>query len=172
MSTFAVTLERYLLDVAIGSNWDVMRKKLEKLKTRIPGSDTPVPSTPVDRDTAETLERIDVPGDDDDSDDGGSSTGLVQLNSIDSLVIYHHLILDRILRASLLAPSAGHQVTFKVLMGLFGCILDLGKTIKEVERGSIGWQVGAERVDRFAKDWQERETVFVSHRHQISSRLY
>ena len=138
MSQFISTLEQYLVDTAIGWNWDAMRQKLERLK-RAPGSEQRAPGS-------EPFE----------GDEG------IQLHSIDSLVVYHHMVLDRILRAALLAPSAGHQVTFKVLMALFGCILDLGKAVKEVERGLVGWQDGAERIEALVKEWDERETIFVS----------
>lgn len=170
MSEFMAVLEQYLLDTAIGSNWEVMRRKLEMLKRRAPGSDASIPSTPVDEpaeyvspgleiDTEPTRKAI---VEDSDEEDEIDSTSLVQLNSIDSLVVYHHHILDRSLKACLLAPSAGQQVTYKVLMGLFGCILDLGKAIKQVERGTMGWQDGAEKVERYRQEWEEREKVFVS----------
>lgn len=166
MSEFISILEQYIVDTAIGSNWGAMRQKLERLKKRAPGSESSRPSTPVDQhhdyatvndDDADVLSL----SDDADSEGMDEPAGLVELHSIDSLMVYHHMILDRILRASLLAPSAGHQVTFKVLMGLFGCILDLGKAVKEVERGMLGWQDGAERVERLNKEWHERETIFV-----------
>ena len=163
MSEFMAALEQYLIDTAIGSNWDVMRRKLERLKRRAPESDASVPSTPrhetgeynLPADLAD-MEASELGEEDEDV------AGLVQLSSIDSLVIYHHHIVDCILRACLLAPSAGQQVTFKVLMGLFGCILDLGKTVKEVERGSLGWEDGADRIEAYRQEWDERERIFVS----------
>jgi len=164
MSEFMAAIEQYLIDTAIGSNWDVMRRKLERLKRRAPGSDASIASTPIDEPdefvTPDTV--VYTEGSEGDDEDEEDVAGLAQLSSIDSLVVYHHHILDRILRACLLAPSAGQQVTFKVLMGLFGCILDLGKTVKEVERGSLGWEDGANRIQAYRQEWEEREKIFVS----------
>ena len=158
MSGFVAALEQYLLDVAIGSHWDAMRHKLDKLRRREPGADDASPATPMDH---EAYEAFGTP-EDNESDSEAEVEGPVQLHSIDSLVVYHHLVLDRMLRATLLAPSAGHKVTFKVLMGLFGCVLDLGKTVKEIERGVVGWEEGADSVEAMAREWEERETIFVS----------
>lgn len=157
MSGFVAAIERYLLDIAIGANWDVMYRKLDRLRRNklSDHSTSPEPNDPVD----DPLDVIDVDNESDEEDESG---GIIQLQSVDSLVVYHHLIMDRILRASLLAPSAGHQVPYKVLMGLFGCVLDLGKVVKEMERGYVGWLEGAGRVQAMAKEWDEREGIFVS----------
>ena len=97
-----------------------------------------------------------------DGDDDPELTSLHQLSSIHSLVIYHHVVLDRILRACLLAPSAGHEVTYKLLMTLFGLILDLGKAVKEIQRGVLSTEEGEEIVRQLGEEWREKEAVFVS----------
>ena len=183
MSTFVMCLERYIIDTAIGSNWGIMRRRLERLGPRKPGSEDDsrlnTPLTDREDDNVDYFEQVGHDhhstspiGDEADKDDDGDPTrreGYGQLHSIHSLIEYHHLIIDRILRATLLSPNAGHQVTFKVLMGLFGLILDLGKVVKEMKRGVVGWEDGADRVEEISADWQERDGVFVSFQTTIMS---
>lgn len=162
MSGFVSAFERYLIDIAIGTHWEPMYRKLDRLKRNSPVPDTR-PSTPVDHLEQDDYDVIEAEREqeDGDSNEEGEVRGIIQLQSIDSVVVYHQLIMDRILRSCLLSPSAGYQVTYKVLMGLFGCVLDLGKIVKEMERGVIGWMDGAEKVQAMAKDWEEREGIFV-----------
>ena len=47
-------------------------------------------------------------------------------------------------------------------MGLLGLVLDLGKLVKEVDRGVIPWDVGAEKMMSIAAEWDEKEAIFVS----------
>ena len=174
MSAFMSALEEYILDRAIGANWDVMRRKLERLgrkqaKARAQGQAEVgiAPITPEGEDEivfhSDVWEEGVVDEEDQaDDDDEDGAPGMVQLHSVDSLVTYHHLIVDRILRDALLSPSEGHKVTLDVLMRLFGCILDLGKIVKLVARGSVGWEDGAERVLSIASRWDELEEIFVS----------
>lgn len=157
ISHFVSALSRYVLDTAIGANWDVMRRRLERLKRRTPGRDESRPSTPLGGPLdALDFEQTPEPA----SGDEFSSIG--QLQSIHSLVVYHHFTLDRILKACLLSPHAGYQVTFKILMVLFGLVLDLGKLVKEVERDLVDWEVGEERVKSIAVEWEDKEAIFVS----------
>lgn len=176
MSHFITCFSRYTLDIAVGANWAVLRRRLGKLqrsaRTRTGDATTSRPSTPA-TDGGRTDDYFDLEelGFDDapDPDDGeadqsaGTTHGEIRkLHSIHSLVLYHQLIMDRILRSCLLSPSAGYQVAFKVLMTLFGLVLDFGKTVKEVEKGLVGWEDGAERVDAYWREWIEKETAFVS----------
>ena len=169
MSHFITTFTRYIMDIAIGANWDVLKKrlkKLQKMNRHAPASGSR-PTTPA-TDGEETDDYFTLPDPDlhdaehDDEEDHESTHHDVhQLHSTKSLVLYHQLIMDRILRSCLLSPSAGHQVVFKVLMTLFGLVLDFGKTVKEVEKGLLGWEDGAERVAGYWKEWVEKETIFV-----------
>jgi hypothetical protein len=77
-------------------------------------------------------------------------------------VLYHNIILNRILRACLLSDKPGHQVTFKILMALLSLILDLAKTVAEVERGTVTAENGAAHVSSIRNDWSDKKAVFVS----------
>jgi hypothetical protein len=165
MSHFVTTFSRYILDIAIGGNWEVLRKRLKKLQKRQPGSGSSRPATPSSAAGHEdddqdyfAFEELDL---DDEEEEGEETQQLHQLHSIHSLVLYHHLIMDRILRSCLLHPSQGHQVAFKILMSLFGICLDFAKTVKEVEKGLTGWMDGGERIEEYWREWMEKETVFV-----------
>jgi hypothetical protein len=167
MSHFITTFSRYILDIAIGGNWEVLRKRLKKLQKRQPGSGSGSsrPATPSsvaghedDDQDYFAFEELDL---DDDEEEGVETQQLHQLHSIHSLVLYHHLIMDRILRSCLLHPSQGHQVAFKILMTLFGICLDFAKTVKEVEKGLLGWMDGGRRIEEYWREWVEKETVFV-----------
>lgn len=171
MSHFITTFTRYVLDIAIGANWEVLKKRLKKLqrKTRSGHTGDSRPSTPAtdggEKDDYFGLDGPELDGQvdvNDDEEDEDAHHNVHQLHSIKSLVQYHHLIMDRILRSCLLSPGAGHQVACKLLTTLFGLVLDLGKTVKEVEKGLLGWEDGAERVNEYWKEWVEKETVFVS----------
>jgi hypothetical protein len=169
MSHFITTFSRYILDIGIEGNWKVLRKRLKKLQKR--SSATPTtsrPGTPSsargDNDENEDYFEFNDLGLDLEEDDLESTQQVHQLHSIHSLVLYHHLIMDRIMRSCLLHPSAGHQVTLKILMTLFGIVLDFAKTVKEVEKGLLGWQDGAEKIEDYWREWVEKETVFVRSR--------
>ncbi|WVQ72409.1 hypothetical protein IAR50_001961 [Cryptococcus sp. DSM 104548] len=169
MSHFVNTFGRYVMDSAISIKWNAMRKRLGKLQQQVPGRDESRPGSPVDDD--EELEVCSGDEEEDDEDDSGNSpSSLRQLQSIHSLVIYHNMSLDRILRACLLGPQAGQQVTYKILTTLFGLILDLGKTLKEVEKGFMGWEDGAEKVEEIMGDWKEKEAVFMHALERLSLR--
>ncbi len=157
MSHFVAALSRYVLDTAIGSNWDVMRRRLERLKRRIPGLDESRPPTPL---REEDNDFVFEPVLEDDEEEA-EPISIGQLQSIHSLVLYHHMTLDRILGSCLLSPHTGHQVTLKILTALFGLVLDLGKLVKEVERGFVGLKQGEARIKGIAADWEEKEAVFV-----------
>lgn len=169
MSHFITTFSRYILDIAIDGNWQVLRRRLKKLQKK--STATPTTSRPGTPSSARNeddenedyfeFNDLDLDIDLDDDDEMESSQQLHRLHSIHSLVLYHHLIMDRIMRSCLLHPSAGHQITFKILMTLFGIVLDFAKTVKEVEKGLIGWQDGAERIEEYWREWVEKETVFV-----------
>ncbi|KAK4689060.1 hypothetical protein P7C73_g1043, partial [Tremellales sp. Uapishka_1] len=159
MAFFVTVLSRYVVDRAIGSNWDMMRKRLEKLKARPPGRDESRPSTP-------GIFEYDMLDNNEDDDEETSSVH--QLQSVHSLVVYHHVILDRILRACLLSSHQGHEVTFKILMGLLGLVLDLGKLVKEIQRGLV--IDGEERVRALAGDWDEKDKIFMQALERLSLR--
>jgi hypothetical protein len=165
MSHFITTFSRYILDIAIGGNWEVLRKRLMKLQKRQPGSGSSRPGTPSSAAGHEdddqdyfAFEELDL---DDEEEEELETQQLHQLHSIHSLVLYHHLIMDRILRSCLLHPGQGHQVAFKILMTLFGICLDFAKTVKEVEKGLTRWMDGGERIEEYWREWVEKETVFV-----------
>jgi hypothetical protein len=168
MSHFITNLTRYILDIAIGANWRVLRKRLARLRKQSltsPSSraDTPTPSGEEDEYFGfDDLDLLNAEQADEEEDGSGSTEILSQLHSIHSIVTYHNLILDRILRSCLFSPSAGYQVTYKILTTLFGIVLDFAKTAKEVEKGLVGWQDGAEQIDQYWLEWVEKETVFVS----------
>jgi len=162
MSHFVTSVSRYILDIAIGANWEVLRKRLKKLQKRQPGSSRPAtPSSAAGHEDDDqdyfAFEELDL----DDNEEEVETQQLHQLHSIHSLVLYHHLVMDRILRSCLLHPSSGHQVAFKILMTLFGICLDFAKTVKEVEKGLLGWVDGEERIEEYWREWVEKETVFV-----------
>lgn len=168
MSNFVSGLGRHVSDTAIGSNWDRMRRRLERLRSQST-STASRPSTPFnDRDES----HLDLLEDNSDSASGGrnideeeeetNSTSINQLKSIQSLVTYHQLTLDRILRSCLLSPQAGYQVTFKVLMSLLGSVLDFGKIIKLVIRKSVSSEDALERIKGVAADWDDKQRIFVS----------
>jgi hypothetical protein len=167
MSHFITTFSRYILDTAIRGNWQVLRKRLLKLQKRTLESNRPDSSisTRPDEDPEEyfAFDGLDL-ADDFEDDDGGpseSSQSIHQLHSIHSLVLYHHLIMDRVMRSCLLHPGSGYSVTFKILTTLFSLVLDFAKTVKEVEKGLLGWEDGAERIETYRTEWVEKETVFV-----------
>jgi hypothetical protein len=47
-------------------------------------------------------------------------------------------------------------------MTLFSLILDLGKAVKELERRLVAFEEAGERIREVARDWNEKEAVFVS----------
>lgn len=160
MSHFVSALMQYIVDSAIGVNFDRMRRRLERLKRKDRAGDTRPDMLDDDgySDFAPQASN-DVEEADGQEQDSGS---IYQLKSVHSLVGYHHLTLDRIMRASLLSPAAGYGVAFKLLMRLFGLILDLGKVVKEVERRMLEPAQARERVMVIKKEWEEKERVFVS----------
>ncbi|KAK8864332.1 hypothetical protein IAR55_001579 [Kwoniella newhampshirensis] len=185
MSHLVDAMMRYMVDSAIGTKWDSMRKRLEKLKKNVPGGEgiigdsRPASPTPGDGFYEDDIDRLDynenedddIDNDEEDADaDEGGMRNIHQLQSIHSLVLYHHLTMDRILKSCLLAPQPGYQVTLKILMTLLGLVLDLGKVLKEVERGVVGWMQGGERVDVIAKEWEEKERVFLHALERLSLR--
>lgn len=163
MAWFVTSLTRYILDTGIRQHWDVMRQRLERLKAS--GTSAAYDDVYEDLDE-EALEA-------DEADDQGDVElgALSQLESAHSLVLYHHIILNRILRACLLADKAGQQVTFKIMMGLLGLILDFGKWVKEVQRG-VG--VSGRQSDAMGaiaatkRAWRDQMAIFVS---RLSNRL-
>lgn len=162
MSWFVTAITRYILDTAIRQNWEVMRRRLDKLRKRahLNVHTESRPMTPADDDEFEDLdgEVFDVEGDEEDKTQLGT---LSQLQSAHSLVLYHHVIMNRILRACLLSPQPGHQITFKILMSLLSLILDLSRTVKETERsGDI--EKGAQHVLAIRLEWNDKFAVFVS----------
>ncbi|WVR07123.1 hypothetical protein IAU60_004164 [Kwoniella sp. DSM 27419] len=177
MAHFVTALARYTFDIAIGSKWTIMRRRLERLRRRSP---TPYrnenrpdsPSHHTDGDDSEVEEHgyDDLHLSDEEDDLNENVASLYQLRSVHSLVLYHNLTLDRMMRACLLGPQAGQQVTFKILMTLLGLVLDLGKVLVEVDRGLKGWQDGKKKVDTVYKEWVEKEAVFLHALERLSLR--
>lgn len=163
MSWFVTAVTRYILDTAIRQNWEVMRRRLDKLRRRahLNVHTESRPMTPADDDDEfEDLdgEVFDVEGDEEDKTQLGT---LSQLQSAHSLVLYHRVIMNRILRACLLSPQPGHQITFKILMSLLSLILDLCKTVKDAERrGDL--ERGAQQIHAIRLEWSDKLAVFVS----------
>lgn len=167
MSWFVSNLSRYVLDTAIGHNWGVMRRRLDKLRrrSRTSASTESRPVTPGVDDGDDEFEDLDQELDEAEGGDEDSATqlgALSQLQSVHSLVLYHQIILNRILRACLLSPQPGHQMTFKVLMVLLGLVLALGKVVKEVDCGMTTPETGADQVIAIKQDWTDKQAVFVS----------
>jgi hypothetical protein len=173
MSHFASALMRYTVDSAIGANLSRMRRRLDKLKR--PNTDWPVSRTATPEDDGfSDFGYDDAPchredwDDHAESDEGPDGTGreddepIHHLKSIHSLVAYHHITMNRILRACLLSPAAGFGVAHKLLMRLCGLILDLGKVVKEAAQQRIGVAEAEARVKAIRTDWDEKEKVFVS----------
>lgn len=158
MTHFVNVFGRYVLDIAIGSNWDAMRRRLERLRKDRTGKAHNRPGASEEESDEAWLESSLH----DEEVDEIAPSGIRRLQSIHSIVLYHNMVLDKICRACLLGPQSGQQVTFKILMVLFGLVLDLGKTVKEVERGVIGWEDGVEKVGEIEKEWHEKEATFVS----------
>ena len=168
MTVFVTVLTRYIIDTAIGAKWDAMRNRIRRLKRPsgvLSSSRSATPSADVFDSGGLHSDRISVEDAiDDDSGAETESPGLIQLQSIESLVTYHQLTMDRILRASLLSPTSnGQRMTFKVLMGLFKLILDLGKTVKEAELQSLNEERAIEAVSAVGVQWDKQEAVFVSY---------
>ncbi|CAK9781582.1 unnamed protein product [Cutaneotrichosporon oleaginosum] len=175
MSWFISTLSRYVLDTAVGQNWDVMRRRLDKLRRRAAmatGTDSR-PMTPA-AEYDDDYEDLDFELDEavgDAEDEGTAQLGaLSQLQSAHSLVLYHNIILNRILRACLLSDKPGHQVTFKILMSLLSLILDLAKTVAEVERKTMTVEDAALHVSTIRQDWMDKKAVFLHALERLSLR--
>ncbi len=80
-----------------------------------------------------------------------------QLRSVHSLVAYHVITLERVLRSCLLQPDhPGQQLAYKILMALFGLVLDFGKIVKEMDRQSVSSEKGSMRIRRSAKNGERR----------------
>ncbi|WVO16224.1 hypothetical protein L204_103895 [Cryptococcus depauperatus] len=168
MTQFVNVYGRYVMDHAI-KKWDVMRKRLGNLQKRVLGREDIIETDNVDNLLAEEYQQMD--------DDEETPTTIYQLRSIRSLILYHQLTLNRICTACLLGPQAGQQVTFKLLMVLFGLVLDLGKAIREVEMGLTGWEKGAEKIAEIGREWEEKEATFLHalervSLHTVSSKVY
>lgn len=149
---------RYVLDSAIGNNWDAMRRRLERLREDCTGKAHKQQETAEEEPDEAWVEAALH----DEEVDEIVPAGVRRLQSIQSIVLYHSMVLDKICNACLLGPQSGQQVTFKILMVLFELVLDLGKTVKEVERGMMGWEDGVEKVGEIEKEWHEKEATFVS----------
>lgn len=178
MSWFVTAMSRYVLDTA-RHNFDVMQHRLGSLRRRpqvtrpqsTVGSREPSqPATPAgvffDEEAYELLDVLedeteDGDADDVDPDDGQAQLAAIsQLQSANSLVIYHHIILNRILRASLL--SAGSVAAFETLMLLLSLVLDLGKAVKDMQRGIITPEAGEQLVKDVRVEWEGTYADFVS----------
>jgi hypothetical protein len=144
MSHVIAAFSQYVLDSAIARNWDIFMRRMERLKQRSRRSDT-------DEDDGFGLEE-----DPDEGVPGG------EIKDIHALVLYHHHVLDRILKGCLLGPSAGQKALQRILMGLFGVILDVGKLVKEVAMRQVGEDEGGSRLKKLNSSWCEREEMLVS----------
>ncbi|KAL7421664.1 hypothetical protein Q5752_003433 [Cryptotrichosporon argae] len=189
MAHFVGALATYTVDTAIGANWAVMRRRLERLRTTARAkADCSRPGTPVDDDVfdtdsldtheagTESIEGAEADGDDEGHDGNGPDSDeprpLAQLRSVDSVVLYHAVVLERIARACLLAPSPGYAATFRLLMALLGLVLDTGKVLKETERGLRGWEDAGERIGTYAREWDDKERVFLHALERLAARAH
>ncbi|BEJ16034.1 hypothetical protein CspHIS471_0506390 [Cutaneotrichosporon sp. HIS471] len=175
MSWFVSSLSRYVLDTAVGHNWDVMRQRLDKLRRRGPvvtGTDSRpmTPGAEYDDDYEDLDFELDEAGGDAEDEGIAQLGALSQLQSAHSLVLYHNIILNRVLRACLLSDKPGHQVTLKILMALLSLILDLAKTVAEVERGAMTVDNAAIRVSTIRQDWSDKKAVFLHALERLSLR--
>ena len=165
MTTFISTLSRYMLDVAINKNWSVMRRRLGRLRRRQVESETSSESSSDDdAEAAYSESSVESGAHDSDVEPETESPGsMIELRSINSLVTYHHLIMDRILRAMLLlSASPSQQSTLVILMKIFTIILDFGKLLKEVEHGIKEEDDAVAPVLVAKQQWEEKESAFVS----------
>ncbi|WRT66281.1 uncharacterized protein IL334_003234 [Kwoniella shivajii] len=178
MSHVVKSFERYVVDGAIGNKWENLKKRLENLKIdkMSSGENDSRPSSPTSRQD----EFFEIQDYDDEArleNNGDGNEGeeedlmfLHQLQSPHSIILYHNLVLDKILSACLLGSSPGQQVTYKILMALLSLVLDLGKVLVEVERGAKGWQDGKEQIEELEKEWNEKEKVFLHALERLSLR--
>ncbi|EIW70720.1 hypothetical protein TREMEDRAFT_28786 [Tremella mesenterica DSM 1558] len=178
MSHFITALHRYVIDIAINVNMDTMNRRLNKLQHQRPRlfHDESRPRTPNTMDEGEYFEYpLSISssfseGSFQGEEDEGGNTNLHQLHSIHSLVLYHEVILDRIIHACLLSPSPGQEVTHKILMKLFGVVLDLGKVVKQMERHELEISSGEEKIVGLSKEWEEKRIVFMHALERLSLR--
>ena len=167
MTIFVSTLTRYTIDTAINAKWNVMRKRLAKLRQKAPDKPQSQPMTPSEDlfgsyDSHDDRSSV-VQTETEDDEDEFRTAAYIQLQSIHSLVAYHQMTMDRILRSALLSQTSnGQKSTFKILMTLAGLVLDLGKTVKQVEMEVVDEQKAAEAVMQIGASWDKHETAFVS----------
>ena len=163
MTNFIFVLSRYVLDVAIEKNWSVMHRRLSRL--RVSHLEDQVSSDTSSDQTVET-ERMELSFGSiahETESEMHSPASPIKLRSVNSLVMYHHVIMDRTLRSLLLLPtSPSQQTTLAILMKMFTAILNLGKVLKEVELGIIDEEDAVAHVLEAKQLWEEQDTTFVS----------
>jgi len=168
MSWFVTAFTRYVLDT-VGHNCAVMHRRLSSLRRGAPAASGAVsrepsrPATPAWM-ILEDDELYFSEGEGAGADDSQAQLATIsQLQSAHSLVLYHHIILNRVLRACLLSPGSAHA--FGTLMSILGLVLDFGKAVKEIERGLLGPRAGADVVRHMREQWEDSYPVFVSPTH-------
>ncbi|WWC61798.1 uncharacterized protein I303_104383 [Kwoniella dejecticola CBS 10117] len=166
------------VDSVIHRKWMSMRKRLAKMRTndQSGGNSRPTSPTSTQGEYFDPQEYLDQEEQQNDGDEGEHEEdevfdGIQELKSPRSILAYHQITLNRILTSCLLdEASQGQQVTLKLLMTLFGLILDLGKVLVEIERGLKGWQVGEELIREIEGEWNEKERVFLHALERLSLR--
>jgi hypothetical protein len=170
MSGFVTAFSRYVLDT-VGHNSAVMRRRLASLHrggaSREVGTsrDPSRPMTPAWMILDDDELDLDFSDDNDlgagFDDSQAQLAAISQLQSAHSLVLYHHIILNRVTRACLL--SRGSAAAFGGLMALLALVLDFGKALKEIDRGVMGADEGADVVAGMRVQWDETYAAFVSY---------
>ncbi|WWC89400.1 uncharacterized protein L201_004324 [Kwoniella dendrophila CBS 6074] len=170
-------------DSVISHKWGIMRRRLKRMKSRNPVIDdrNSRPSSPslteIEDRHEENEDEYTIPDSDYDNNDASDEDEvdndiyeINQLQSPHSILLYHQITLDKILRSCLLGQSQGQQVTYKIFMTLLGLILNTGKILVEVEKGLKGWQDGKEQIEEIDKEWNEKEAVFLHALERLSLR--
>lgn len=169
MAHFVGVTVRYAVDIAVGANHDRMRRRIGRLRTIREVNKVHDGA----RDDASGMEKepldlhldldLDEGGSLDESDDEmDSNQPIFELSSVHSLVAYHHLVLNRIMRACLLSGGSGYETTSKILVKLLRLVLDAAKTTRCVARRWETRDGGEERLSEIAGQWREKEKIFVS----------
>nr|XP_019010892.1 uncharacterized protein I206_04195 [Kwoniella pini CBS 10737]OCF49673.1 hypothetical protein I206_04195 [Kwoniella pini CBS 10737] len=157
------------VDVSIRRKWERMRRRLVKLgKNDIDHEDSrPISPTSTNGEYMNHEEYTD----EEDEKDPLSDTHIHELQSPHSILVYHQITLNRILKSCLLDErSQGQQVTMKLLMTLFGLVLDFGKILVEIERGLKGWMEGQEIIEVIEREWNGKERIFLHALERLSLR--
>jgi hypothetical protein len=178
MASLMASFSRVVLD-AIGWNCTTMRRRLESLHSGAGAAQSSesascsVPPSPASSYLGSEDEDNwghDTGANDPDASDADNSDSQTQLAAVSklqsahSLVLYHHIILNRIRRACLLGRTPGAASAFATLMDLLRLILDLGLAVQRVRRGGDdAGEEGARAIDDLRVAWGDTYADFVSY---------